>query len=319
MPWLGQPCRLVGPFLEARDLDAMPLRAAPQVADLEAQQVVDVHEAERLPAVDGERADARGERADLADDLVRARARHGQVRRVQPREVGLVPLQADDRVVRGRVGRDLGDDLAVLGPHHVPEGAFERRQVDQRAVRRDRHPVAATLVFPLPEQLLGHQVQAHELLDRADVDASRPGTGTDALHVVRHSLGVEPGGGDPLDQADGRGRCRRPAGRARRTRGSCGFPAPRHRAGVRARPVRLRRRGSAREWRTRSAPRSGGPRAAEVFESGSCAFLESSLGHATRRAWISRQKHSRRQVSEKAAGSCWNGCHRSGPMKAASR
>ena len=45
MPWLGQPCRLTGPFLNPSHLDAVQLLAGLQVADLEAEQLVDVHEA----------------------------------------------------------------------------------------------------------------------------------------------------------------------------------------------------------------------------------------------------------------------------------
>ena len=57
-------------FLEAGDLDAKPLPAADQVADLETEQTVDVHEAEGLAAVHGEWPDARRERADVAENFV---------------------------------------------------------------------------------------------------------------------------------------------------------------------------------------------------------------------------------------------------------
>ena len=48
MPWLGQPCRLTGPFLKPCDLDAVQLLAGLQVADLEAEQLVDVDVDQRL-------------------------------------------------------------------------------------------------------------------------------------------------------------------------------------------------------------------------------------------------------------------------------
>ena len=51
MPWLGHPWRLVGPFSIAGDLDAKTLPAGRQVAHLETQQTVDVHEAKRLVAL----------------------------------------------------------------------------------------------------------------------------------------------------------------------------------------------------------------------------------------------------------------------------
>ena len=90
--------------------------------------------------------------------------------------------------------------VAVVGTHHVPERALERREKDQPPVRRHRHPVATLIVFLFPEQLLGDQVQTHELLGRADVDPLGRGTGADALDVERLPLGVEPGGRDALDE-----------------------------------------------------------------------------------------------------------------------
>ena len=56
-------------FLESRDLDAVQLLPGPQVADLEAQQVVDVHVAARLRGVDRERPDRSRERAHGFDHV----------------------------------------------------------------------------------------------------------------------------------------------------------------------------------------------------------------------------------------------------------
>ena len=51
-----------------------------------------------------------------------------------------------------------------------------------------------------PEQLLGDEVQAHELLGGADIDLLGRGIGTDPLDVERLPLRVEPGGRDSLDE-----------------------------------------------------------------------------------------------------------------------
>ena len=64
IPWLGTAVPLHRPLLEARDLDAVQHLAGAQVADLEPEQIVDVHETERLGGVDRERADDVAERAD---------------------------------------------------------------------------------------------------------------------------------------------------------------------------------------------------------------------------------------------------------------
>ena len=57
-------------LFEPGDLDAVQHLARLHVADLESEQIVDVHEAERLGAVDRERTDQVAERADLLHDLV---------------------------------------------------------------------------------------------------------------------------------------------------------------------------------------------------------------------------------------------------------
>ena len=103
-PMAGAAVPLGRPLLKPRHLDAIQLLARLQVAHLEAEQLVDVHEAERLGAVDRERPDARGERADRADDLVRLRIGDRQGRRIQPGEIGFLAVRADDRVVRARPG-----------------------------------------------------------------------------------------------------------------------------------------------------------------------------------------------------------------------
>ena len=67
-------------------------------------------------------------------------------RRLQAGQIGVLAVEADDRVVRPRVGDDLGDHVAVAGVDDVPVVPLERGEVDHLAVGRDRHPVAAALV-----------------------------------------------------------------------------------------------------------------------------------------------------------------------------
>ena len=75
------------PLLEARDLDAVQHLPGLEVADLEPEQLVDVHEAQRLRAVDGERPDHVAERADVLTTLWRLGVGDRQQRRLQPGEV----------------------------------------------------------------------------------------------------------------------------------------------------------------------------------------------------------------------------------------
>ena len=120
-----------------------------------------------------------------------------QQRRLQAGQIGPLAGKADDRIVSARVGDDLGEHLAAGGVDDVPVRAFQRRQKDLLAVRRDRHPIAAALVSPLPQQLLTGQVQAHQLLDRADIQPAGGGTGANALHVERLALVIDPRCGNP--------------------------------------------------------------------------------------------------------------------------
>jgi hypothetical protein len=71
-----------------------------QVADFEAEQVVDVDVDAGLRAVDGERPDDIRERTDLLHDGVGRRVRDAQQRRREPCEVHFFPVRAPDRVVR---------------------------------------------------------------------------------------------------------------------------------------------------------------------------------------------------------------------------
>ena len=200
IPWLGQPCRLVGPFWKPctstrcsfRPDTRSPISKPSSSLTFTKQSVC------RPLTVNGRMLALNGPTVRIA------RCERGvgdrQQRRLQPGEIGFLAVETGDRVVRTRVGRDPGQLLAIVGTHHVPERALERREEDQPAVRRHRHPVATPIVFLFPEQLLGDQVQTHELLGRADVDLLGRGIGAHALDVERLALGVEPGGRDALDE-----------------------------------------------------------------------------------------------------------------------
>ena len=118
---------------------------------------------------------------------------HGQERRFQAREIGVLAVEAVDRVVRARLRDDLGDDMAVVSGNDVPVVRFERRNVEVRPVGRDRHPVTASHVGTLPEDLLGFEVEARQRLGGDDVDPAGSSTRTNALDVVGLALVVETG------------------------------------------------------------------------------------------------------------------------------
>lgn len=110
-PVAGAAVPLGRALFKACHLDAIALSSRGQVADLEAQQVVDVDEAERLSTVHGEGANARTERAHRPLNLVGLGAGHDQERRVQPRQIGFHEARVADL--------DGDGDLDILDkPYH---------------------------------------------------------------------------------------------------------------------------------------------------------------------------------------------------------
>ena len=65
---------------EFRHLDAMQHLAGVQVADLEAEQLIYVHETVPLRSIDRERPDDVGERPDFANNRARTRVGHAKDR-----------------------------------------------------------------------------------------------------------------------------------------------------------------------------------------------------------------------------------------------
>src|SRR5215831_19098457 len=73
-----------GAFLESGHLDALQQLAGLEITDLEPQQVVDVHVAATLGAVDRERSNDTTERADEARHAARFRVGDAQLRGAEP-------------------------------------------------------------------------------------------------------------------------------------------------------------------------------------------------------------------------------------------
>ena len=187
-------------LLEPGDLHAMQHLASLQVPDLEAEELVDRHEAQGLRSVDGERANGGTERADRASCGVRGGVGHRQQRRPESREVARLPIRAEDGVVGFGIRSDPGQDRPGRPVDDVPELLLKRRQVDRLPIRRDGHPVAATRILAVPENLVGPQIDALHGASRTDIEATGVGTGTNALHIVGHAVGSESHRRDAADE-----------------------------------------------------------------------------------------------------------------------
>jgi hypothetical protein len=129
-----------------------------EITNLESEQTVHVDEAECLPAVDGERPDDVAERANLLRNRVAGGIGHVQQRRSESGEIDRRAVEPEDRVVRTRVGVDPFDHVARARIDDVPMRPFERRHVQNAAVRGDGHAVAPAVVLAIPGDALGLQV-----------------------------------------------------------------------------------------------------------------------------------------------------------------
>ena len=119
-------------------LDAMNHLAGLEIADLEAEQTVDGDEYKRLIGVDGERSNARAERADGLHDLVRFRVGDGQQRRFQAGQVHARPVEADDGVVGGIPGLDAREQLTLFSVDDVPVVFLQARDVQNLPIGSNR-------------------------------------------------------------------------------------------------------------------------------------------------------------------------------------
>ena len=99
-------------FLEAAHFDAMKLSAGFKIADFEAEQFVDVDEAERFGSIDGEGPDRGGEWADFGGDGVIGGGGDEEVRRFEAGHVGVFAAGAVYGVVRAGFGDNFFDHFA---------------------------------------------------------------------------------------------------------------------------------------------------------------------------------------------------------------
>src|SRR5260221_6704662 len=132
--------------------------AGGQVADFKPEQLVYIHEAKGLLAVDSEGPNEITERTNLTDDLVVAGVRDTEERRFQTCQISVFAVEADDGVVGAGFWHKLLDHVTRRAFHDVPVVLFERGQVDESAVRRNRHSVAPPFVGLLPKRLLAHRI-----------------------------------------------------------------------------------------------------------------------------------------------------------------
>jgi hypothetical protein len=163
----------------------MELLARDEIAHLEAEQAIDVHETERLPAIDGERPNRGSKRADLLADRVRGGVSHAQQRGLESRQIGMLAVKPVNGVVRAGLRHHLRDDLAAERVNDVPMILFERREIHHAPIRRQRHAVAAALIRFFPEDFVRAQIEAGEELQRAHVKPPGRRAGRDAFYVER--------------------------------------------------------------------------------------------------------------------------------------
>ena len=140
------------------------------------------------------------ERPHLAHDRVRPRVGHAQDGRTQTGEVHTRAVRAVDGVVRPRAGDDGGDAVAGGPVHDAPYRSLEGGDVQQPAVRSDGHPVAAHLVFAVPEHLLGDEIDRGQALRRREIEPAGGRAGRDALDVLRGQPFRHGEGRDPLHE-----------------------------------------------------------------------------------------------------------------------
>src|SRR5262249_18457783 len=172
-----------GTLLKALHLDPMEHLAGRQIADLEAEQAVDVDKAEGLRRVDGKRANGRAEGTNRLAYFLGLGINDRQQRRLQPRQVSGCAVETAHRVMRAAFGYDLGDYVSARRIHDVPMSTLQGRDVEDFAVRCERHAVATTGQSFFPEGLFRKQIQAIELGQRGKVQPLRAGIGADTLYV----------------------------------------------------------------------------------------------------------------------------------------
>jgi tRNA(Ile)-lysidine synthase len=165
----------------AGDFDAMELFARAQIADFEAAQAIDVDVTEGCAGVDGEGSNRGSEWAYFAFNGVIAGVDNGQLVVFERRQVGMSAVEAAEGVVGAVAHFNALDDVAVGGVDHFPIRAVDGRHINCLSVRRHGHAVATFVVSAFPQELFGCQIEAPELLRRADVNAERCRAAAEAL------------------------------------------------------------------------------------------------------------------------------------------
>ena len=112
----------------------------------------------------------------------------------------MLSVRSVDRIVRARVGDDLGDHVAGFGIDDMPVRSLERRNVERLAVWRHRQPVGASVVFLVPEHPIGREVDRRDALDRGHEQAAGLLAGDHAFDVFRLLSGHLGKRRDPSDE-----------------------------------------------------------------------------------------------------------------------
>lgn len=189
-----------GAHFVAMDFDAVEHFAGAHVADFEAEEGVDIDEAEGLGAVDGEGADGLAEGADGFGDFVGFGVGDGEEGGFEAGHVDLFTVGGKDGVVGGGIVDDGGDDGSGEGVDDVPVGAFEGGDVEDFAVWGEGHAIAAAGEFFIPLHFFGFEVDAGEAFDGGDVEFAGAGAGFNAFYVFRFLAGGDGPRGDAFDE-----------------------------------------------------------------------------------------------------------------------
>src|SRR5215471_21609584 len=137
-------------LFETLDLDSIERLAVQNASYFKAEKSIDVDKAEGLASIDREWTDRLIERPHRARDSVSAGIGDGEHPGSEPGQINVFAVESVDRIVRARVCLDLCDDIAGSSIDDIPEVTLEIGGVNSRAVRRNRHPVAASIVCAVP-------------------------------------------------------------------------------------------------------------------------------------------------------------------------
>lgn len=76
----------------------------------------------------------------------------------------------------------------------MPRRAFEFRNVNNLAVRRNCQPIASAFVCPVPDSFASDRINRDHRIERCHIDSARDSAGCNAFHVLGLlALGYAPG------------------------------------------------------------------------------------------------------------------------------